>query len=243
MTRSISGTRHRAALLGGVALATALLVSGCGAGQIAETAAKAPSVSGVNVDSPAGSVLIRNLHVVYQGPEGYPAGGEAPLVMSLYNQSDEPVMVRITATPAAGPDNQSTLVSGSSVVFTDLTTPAVPPASPSAPVSPTAPASPTATGTASPSAPAASASPTTPPATATRPAVIEIPALGSFVISGTGDELLQVEGLNAALTPGKSVTLTFEFSNGEPPLVTTAPTGVPLSPAPRATSVTGDDGH
>jgi hypothetical protein len=232
VTRSIRGSRRAAALLAGAAAAT-LLVSGCGAGQIAETAAKASSVPGVNIDSQDGSVAIRNLQVPYPGTKGYPAGGEAPLTMAIYNQTNNPVEVRVTSKPVKDPEAQ--VVWGRTVVLTRGGTSATGAAT-------TASGTPTAAG-ATPTASAAA-----PSGVAGQQAVIEIPALASVTVTTASTELLKVVGLNDALTPGKSVNLTFEFSNGAPALTVAAPTGVPLSPAPRGTPArevegAADEGH
>ena len=74
MTRSIRGSRRAALLLSGIAAATSLLASGCGAGQVAETALKEPSVQGVNLTTPNGGYAVRGLLVTYPGTEGYRAG-------------------------------------------------------------------------------------------------------------------------------------------------------------------------
>ena len=99
MTRTM-GTR-RTALLVGAATAAAVTLSGCGAGQIAETALKNPSVYGSNAQSADGSLLVRGLAVAYSSPEGYPSGGSAPLEVHLFNQTRQPMTVTISSVPSA----------------------------------------------------------------------------------------------------------------------------------------------
>lgn len=227
MTRSIRGTRRATVLVAGVA-ATTLLMSGCGTGQIAETANKKSSVPGVNVDSPDGSVAIRNLMVAYNDPQGYPAGGDAPIAATILNQSRAPVTVRITTGAPVDGTETNAVAWGSAVLLTRGDTAA----RPAPPATPTDAATPSVAETASPTPPAAS--PST-PAPADFPAVIEIPASGSVSYATTGGQLLKVVGLDKPLTPGKSVNLTFSFSNSDQQLTIAAPVGMPLSPAPRGT--------
>ncbi|MFD0823806.1 hypothetical protein ACFQ0D_37020, partial [Micromonospora zhanjiangensis] len=99
MTRSIRGPR-RAALAGAAATAATLLLSGCGAGQIAHTAEMAPTVPGANAQTTDGNYKIRNLLLAYPGEKGYPAGGNAPVEVGIYNDSHSPVTVKVTVAGA-----------------------------------------------------------------------------------------------------------------------------------------------
>lgn len=245
MTRSIRGTRRAMLLLAGMGAATTLLVSGCGAGQIAQTASKVPSVPGVNLDSRDGAVSIRNLIVAYGGVKGYPAGGDAPLAVALFNNSETPVTVRVTTTAPAAGAPEDMVVSGRSVVLAGKTAPTSAPsatkaASPTASASPSPTASAPASGSASPTTPSPSASAEAPAGT---PAVVEIPAKGSVIFTAESSELLKVVGLSAPLTFGRSVNLTFAFSSNNEQLTVTAPIGVPLTPAPRATPEQNEGGE
>src|SRR5690349_10559027 len=95
------GTR-RVALAAGAAMAAVIALSGCSAGQVAETAILQAPVAGLNTQSPDGSLLIRNLQVAYNDPTGYPANGTAPLQVSLFNQTEQPMTVTITSAPRSG---------------------------------------------------------------------------------------------------------------------------------------------
>ncbi|MDG4828088.1 hypothetical protein O7627_02065 [Solwaraspora sp. WMMD1047] len=248
MTRSIRGARRGAVLLAGAAT-TGLLMSGCGAGQIAETANIRPAVPGVNVETTDGLFKVRNAIVEYSDPLGYPSGGDAPLSMALYNDSAQPITVTVTtdsaeavvlvdttATPAATPSP---------------TTAASPDASPDPtgepPATPTVEPSPGASGRPDPSAsPGVPATPdptvpATPAPPAGAPAQVEIPALGYLLLNDETGRILQLVGLDTALAPGRSVNLTFEV-NGER-LETPVPVAVPQSPAPRGSLPVGDEGH
>ncbi|MDG4801444.1 hypothetical protein [Micromonospora sp. WMMD980] len=79
------------------ALATAhLLLAACGAGQIAETAEKNPSIQGANLASDNGEYAVRVLLLPFPGVDGYPAGADAPLHAVIYNDSQRPVTVTVT---------------------------------------------------------------------------------------------------------------------------------------------------
>src|SRR4051794_38359061 len=94
------GTR-RVAQAAGAAMAAVIAVAGCSAGQVAETAMLKAPVSGVNTQSPDGGLLIRNLQVVYNTPDGYAANGDAPLEVALFNQTEQPITVTISSKPPA----------------------------------------------------------------------------------------------------------------------------------------------
>jgi len=92
------GTR-RVATAAGAAMVAVIALAGCSAGQVAETALLKSPISGLNTQSPDGSLLVRNLQVVYNDPQGYPANGTAPLEVSLFNQTEQPMTVTITSKP------------------------------------------------------------------------------------------------------------------------------------------------
>ena len=245
-----------AVLVAGVAGLCAAALVGCGAGQVAETALKNPSVYGVNAENANGSVLIRGLAVVYNSPAGYPAGSSALLELNLYNETKEPITVLVSSQPPtqAATDEKAGIVSARSVTLSgggDPSTPssAIPEpsgsrqaATPDPDASDTA-AQPSGEASAGPSGTDPSAGPSgtapsarpsaTPAPSGGRPARIEIGPLGYAIFRPGDAETLQVVGLTDRLVPGNSVNLVFEFSNGTEPLVVQAPMAVPLSPASR----------
>lgn len=76
----------------------ALVLTGCGAGQTANTAADRPTVPGINVTE--AGIAVRNA-VVESTTNGYPAGGNAPIRLVVVNERYEPVrLVRISSTDA-----------------------------------------------------------------------------------------------------------------------------------------------
>lgn len=248
MTRSIRGSGRAALLLAGTAAAAGLLLSGCGAGQVAETANKIPSVQGVNVQTSDNLFKVRGLYVQYPGPEGYQAGGTAPLNVVLYNDSRSPVTVTVTTDSAqqvvlAGTAGGAASPTGSPTEPASASPTAVDPsASPSQSLGPSgsASASPSTSGSASATP---SASPSESAATG-QPARIEIPALGYVPLNASGGgQFLQLVGLKEKLLSGQGVNLVFDFGDGRV-VTTAAPVGVPLTPAPPASPIiTREGGH
>lgn len=229
-TRSVRGTRRGAtALLAGAAAAT-LLLSGCGAGQIAETAIKVPTVPGINVDGADDAIQLRSLLVPYNNPAGYPAGESAPISVAIFNTTRQPITVHVTSAPSADAAGQETVVAGRSVVIGAA-------ASPETTASPDEAES---TATPDPEATATEA-----PEQAERPAEITVPADGFVIFDERSAQPLRVTGLDGALTPGKAVSLIFryEYNGKQQELRVNAPVTTPLSPAPRASSEQGFRGE
>ncbi|TDC27189.1 hypothetical protein E1211_29430 [Micromonospora sp. 15K316] len=220
MTRSIRGSRRAALLLSGVAAATSLLLSGCGAGQISETANKVPSVQGVNIETEDGLLAVRGLLVDFPGVEGYRAGEDALLNAVIYNDSKEPVTVTVTSQ-----DAREVVLTG-----TGASASPTPSGSPSESASPSGSASPSDSGSPSGSAsPSDSASPS-PSAPAGEPARFEIAPLSYIQLNQQSDRMLQLLGLNESLHSGQNVFVTFDFGNGRT-ITGPAPIAVPLTPA------------
>ncbi|GAB7049624.1 hypothetical protein [Catenuloplanes indicus] len=249
MTRSMTVGRRALRLAAGAA-AVALAVTGCSAGQIAETAMKAPSVASVSADSADQKLAVRGLAVAYEGVEGYPAGGNAPVHVTLINQTANPMTVEIgIGAPAegAGP----TVTTARDVRIIGGESAAAPSASPSGSAVPGASGSPSAgageeetetSGSPSPEASGGAASPSAtaaaPATPAGRAATVEIPGNGAVIFTSESAERLSLVGLAAALRSGMSVTLTFQATEGgvaSPLLTVPTPVDIPLTPAPRET--------
>ncbi|MER7419353.1 hypothetical protein ABT346_21660 [Micromonospora peucetia] len=230
MTRSIRGSRRAALLLSGMAAATGLLLSGCGTGQVSETANKEPSVQGVNLSARNGEYTVRGLLLDFPGVEGYKAGANAVLNAVIYNDSADPVTVTVTTESAR------------EVVITGVGATASPSASPSGPASESPSPTPTGSespspgtsespaGSASPGAPESPSAPESPAAPAGEPARIEIPALSYVRLNTESDRVLQLIGLNESLRSGQTVVVTFDFGNGVT-VTSPVPVAVPLTPA------------
>lgn len=61
------------------------------------------------------------------------------------------------------------------------------------------------------------------------------------MLTPTSGSFLQLKGLKAALAPGQSVQVVFDFGGQQ--LTTTVPVAIPLTPAPTVTPVIGGEGH
>ncbi|SNT62016.1 hypothetical protein SAMN05421812_113276 [Asanoa hainanensis] len=227
MTRSKFGTRRRAVLLAGLAVAASasLLLTGCGSGQTSSTADTVPAIDGIDADLNApdgGTYSVRNMTVDFKA-DGYATGSDARLALALYNNTSSPVTVRVSSPGAE------------SVRLVN------PSATPSPVVQPTATATATpdagATGTPTPTTPTAPPAPAQPGG----PAEITIPPAGFVQLNQAQGNYLLLTGLTGDLNDGNSVPVVFDF-NGQQ-LTANAGLAVPLSPLPRGPKVVPDEGH
>ncbi|ABP56696.1 hypothetical protein [Salinispora tropica] len=201
MTRSIRGSHRSALLLAGLAT-SGLLLAGCSAGQVAETAGTVPSVQGVNVASDNGDFAIRSLLIAYPGVDGYQAGDDANLDVVLYNDSPDPVTVTVTTEDARDVvliDPHAPLGEGSAVTPTQTESPGADAGLP----------------------------PTSPPAG--QPAQITVPPLSLVQLNSEASTVLRLIGLGKPLHVGEAIFVTFDF--GGTTIRAAAPVSVPLSPA------------
>jgi hypothetical protein len=215
------GTR-RVAQAAGAAMVAVIALAGCSAGQVAETAILKAPVSGLDTQTPDGGLLIRNLQVAYNNPDGYKPGESAPLEVSLFNQTEQPMTVLISSKP----QQSDTVVSAEQIGV-----------GPATPASAPATTEPTPDPSASGSAPA-SAEPTAP---ALQPARFTIAPLGSKTFLTGDDPTLVASKLSGVLLPGLSLSLTFEVDGTGQSLDVLAPFAVPTSPASRAPGVEGEN--
>ncbi|MBX6748207.1 MAG: copper chaperone PCu(A)C [Micromonosporaceae bacterium] len=221
-----------------VGVGAVLALAGCSAGQITQTATQVPPVVGVNLD--AGDIALRNLVIAYNGPEGYPAGSDAPLVVRLFNNGHEPVTLVGVSTDKA----EAVVLTGAPTVVSPTGSATQPPA-PEPTASPTEEASPAPTDTAEPTA-TPTATPTPTPTTQRptgEPVSVTIPPQ-SYVLLVPGESdsgHLVLVGLREAIIPGESVNVTFTFSDGTT-VVAPVPLAPPVTAVPRATPVV-DPGH
>lgn len=223
-----------AVLLAAFAALTAGLFSGCGAGQVTQTEAVRPPISGVNADSADGMIGLRDLAIAYR-PGGYPSGANAPVRVRIVNSSQAAVrLVEVTS------DVGAVVSSGGSAA----PSPSAAPAS-SAPASPAAgsPApsvsasngrrsgSPSAPGSVAPSASEA-ASPSPAPAGSAQ-INIEIKPDSLVALAPEAARYVQITGLAKAVRPGETVMMRFRFDNGAT-ITTPVPMDIPLSPLQRS---------
>ncbi|SDK80082.1 hypothetical protein SAMN05216298_1419 [Glycomyces sambucus] len=202
-----AGRRAAAGLVGAAALALAL--TGCGAGQHAETSRTQPAISGVDAD--AGDLVLRDLQIDFGANGSYPEGGQAPLRVWIGNKGETAVVLESVTSPDA-----AAVVLAAEIVMEEA------PESPAGAETPSGDAAETPTGEAT-ASPGDDASET--PAGEDEEAVaeivgepdftVEIPA-GDFVrLTPTTGSFLLLDGLERDVDMGSGVELVFEFSNGE----------------------------
>ncbi|GLY68521.1 copper chaperone PCu(A)C [Amycolatopsis taiwanensis] len=100
-------------------LGAALVLAGCGAGQITQTSTILPAADGAAGE--AGSVFVRNATLVNRDTceQAYPAGSNAPLQLTIANTGpadDELVSVSSANATSAAIEGQKTVVAGSTLV-------------------------------------------------------------------------------------------------------------------------------
>lgn len=214
ITSSCRSGRALAARAVLAAAGSVLALSGCNAGQQAQTAYQQPGVDGAHVQ--AGGIALRDVKLAYPTTGRYERGSDARLEFVVANdgeaadalvevRSDAATRVTISTAPAA-------------------------PASATASATTSATSSATSPSTATVSATSPSASPT-PPA----PARIPVPVNGLVDFREAGPVVTLV-GLSQQLLPAQLVPVTFVFERaGEVTLV--VPVGVSLSPVPPPPSI------
>jgi hypothetical protein len=224
-----------------VGVAAIMLVSACGAGQIAETSKIVPAVPGGSgsatiPDDPsqegsiAGTVFVQNVTFDYNGPAGYPKGASAPLSIRIINNSG--TNIQLTGVTASTVVDNARVDLGAVALGSNATP--LPAASAPAPSgAPSAPGSP-APGGGSPSA-----APSTPPA-APSALNVKIPANELVDLSQQGDQFIEVSNLTVPIKPGDVTTLVFTFTDITFPAGQIAPVNVqtqigpPTAPATRS---------
>ncbi|AZI58774.1 hypothetical protein EH165_12160 [Nakamurella antarctica] len=97
MARIAQYSRLRFVPAAGVALA--LVLSGCAAGQIAQTANQVAAVDGANGDS--GKIGVRNVLLATAPTGGYPAGSDIPMSLVITNSALTADKLVSVSTPAA----------------------------------------------------------------------------------------------------------------------------------------------
>jgi copper(I)-binding protein len=182
------------ALIGAVAL------TGCGAGQVAQTSEQVAAVAGANAT--VGPIGIRNARIEYDtaahGAAIWPAGSSAPLEMNIVNTGPQPD----TLVSATSPVASNVEVSGTTTVPGGMTLVVEGTSSQSATPS-AATTTPGATVTA---APTTSAAPTTTAAPSSTGAQAE----PDFVVRGTAHVVLTGLRQDLQVGPTYPVTLTFQ---------------------------------
>jgi hypothetical protein len=221
VTTSRSGarrwTRAGTALLTVAVALTA--VTACSSGKVTQTSGQVAAIPGANAD--LGDISLRGVMVAYGGPEGYPIGGNAPLIVRIFNNGQTAVKLvgasasesatRVELTGAGGP-------------------PAEPTPDPSAEPDPSASPEPT---------------PSPTPEPVAQAFAVEVkPASYQALVPGQG-AYLQLVDLTEALTPGTSVRVTFRIDDGSTShtVEMTVPVAPPETAVPRASADVPEPGH
>jgi hypothetical protein len=244
VARSI-GRTHRLVRFAaiGAALATVALAGGCSAGQLAATSQVVPAVPGgfatatPDPANPLSVVLVQNATIIYNGPLGYPAGGTAPVSLTIFNQTKFPLTV---APGGVAFKNPNDVANSGTLKWISAAAAAAPSPSPS----PSPSTSPTPAPKTSPStSPSDSASPGDSGSPSAAPTPTEAPTLPPITIAPAGyanlspaqEQYFGITDLAARLTPGTIAYVTLAFTdNGKLFTATVATTfASPTSPAAR----------
>lgn len=202
------GARRRMVTVAALAAGAAIALSGCGAGQISQTAQQVAAVNGNHAD--VGRIALRNVHIVYPG-EGTAynnaKGGKALIALSIINNGesvpDELTSITtdlgtVKITPASGKSvvelaPQQTVVAANQPVKHEST--------PSSSAAPT-------TSAAAPTAAPRSAAPTTAADSHGAGAHGSQPAATD---PETNPILIEITGLTRDVTPGLTYNVSFNF--------------------------------
>src|SRR4051812_23285914 len=99
-TVTASRPRHRAVRAAAVSAlllsVPALGLAACSAGQVTQTNTQVSAVPGVNADvgqalNGGPALALRNVMLAYADPAGFPAGGNAPMIVRLFNETAAPL--------------------------------------------------------------------------------------------------------------------------------------------------------
>jgi copper(I)-binding protein len=203
-----------------LALGAALVLAGCGAGQITQTATQQAAVNGTHAE--VKNIALRDAAVQYptSGP-GYPAGATPALTLTIVNlgaQDDTLVSVTTEGGGQATVTGSKDIIAAHSLVIgpddavestneVQTTSPSAPTSSSGAPASPSTATGTSSSATSSPSSPTASSTSEVPPtgaaATPTAPEVV-------------GQAAVKLAALKQPLWPGQVIKVTFVFKNAGP---------------------------
>jgi copper(I)-binding protein len=208
---------------GVLALGAALVLAGCGAGQITQTDTQQPAVNGTYAQ--VKTIVLRDAAVQYptSGP-GYPAGATPSLTLTVVNigtQDDSLVSVTTEDGTQATVSGSKAVVAGHSLVIGPddavESTNEVQTTPPSAPSS-SAPSSTgtSATGTSSSATGSATNTPGSLTASSTSEAPSSGPAATPTAPEKVGQATVTLPPLKQPLWPGQTIKVTFVFQNAGP---------------------------
>jgi copper(I)-binding protein len=207
---------------GALAVAAALALAGCAAGQIAQTADQHPTVGGARGN--VGNLALRNITVAAAPNGSWPSGSKVPVDLSIVNNGPSDDQLVSVSTSAA---TTVMVFADSDAYFTYLSAAGASPA-PSASTPATATSSATATASASTTSvnpPDASVSPSGSQSTVAASAASSTSAgtsgatRGAVILANTairfnnaGGPVVLLDGLTKALRGGETVDITFTFA-------------------------------
>lgn len=227
MSRPLRSRPNGAAVIGAVVIGVAvgvLVLTGCGAAQVAQTAEQVAAAGGANATS--GTIAVRNVQIEFgedvEGGGVHPTGGDAPLTMRIINTGnlgDRLISVSspVAETVAIGGDVD---VPGGQVLLVDGEPTAPPTAVPGATAVPGTTGQPA---TPQPATPTATLPRTTPPSAALPPATLPTTAAvptpaptgaptGTATAGAPNEATVVLTGLREDIRAGLTyeVVLTFE---------------------------------
>lgn len=239
MIRSTAG-RPRVAVAALVAAGVTLL-TGCHAGQQAQTAEQIPTIDGNFAQ--VGDLALRDITIEYPEKGSWPQGGDARVEMVVVNEarrSDTLVSVRSEA--ASGAELSATPAGTATPTASGEPQPSETPSGTASPTaSPTGSPSGTPSGSGSPSGtPSGSGTPTASPTPEEEVATtIAIPGAGLVAFRADGPEIL-LTGLTRLLRPGQVVPITFVFQEAGEVTVNVA-VAIPEEEVEPAPTVPGEE--
>jgi copper(I)-binding protein len=195
------------AVLTALVMGAALVLAGCGAGQITQTAGQQAAINGA--DAQVKTLAIRDAVLQFPPNGAYPTGSDAALQLTIVNDgSNDDELVSVSSDAAAGAVilGSKTIVARSSLFVTPPTAGAPVTTSPSSSApgaTSSSPATTTSSGSAS-ASPTSTSTSTSP--TSTSPSS---PTSSPSVAIGTASIVLQ--GLKQPVWPGQTIKVTFVF--------------------------------
>jgi copper(I)-binding protein len=192
---------------GVLALGAALVLTGCGAGQITQTDSQQPAVNGTYAQ--VKTIVLRDAAVQYPtSGAGYPAGATPALTLTIVNQGaqdDSLVSVTTADGTQATIGGSRDVVAGHSLVI-----------GPDDAVESTNEVQPTSSGAPSSSSEAPSSTGTSSSGTATSSSSAETTATPTAAPATVGKGTVTLAGLKQPLWPGQVIKVTFVFKNAGP---------------------------
>lgn len=198
-----------ATAIAAIGVAVALGTTGCGAGQISQTANQLPAVNGGNANASWGPVEVRNVQIIYpaaNAAEVFGNGGPFDLSFTAVNSGDIQVykLTKVEVTQAGAPSSAKVTLSAQPVIPAGV---AIRAGNPANVFATSSSAAPTTSASQSPTsaAPESSATESATPTTSTATGEISAPRLGESAISAS------IDGTGKSVAAGLTTELTFYF--------------------------------